>query len=178
MGVGALAVALVAGVAVFTVFASASPANRQLDQARRATAQYHRVAVAESRGYGLPAEGPLSQCIEAIDAPGTMGYHYINGTEVGDAVLTPRRPEALVYEKRRNGLRLVAVEYVVFADAWQQAHGDKVPRLFGRKLTLVEAPNRYELPAFWQIHVWLWKYNPTGLFADFNPRAGCGPSGL
>ena len=37
------------------------------------------------------------------------------------------------------------------------------------------APNRYEIPAFFALHVWLWTSNPSGLFAPFNPRVSCDP---
>ncbi len=39
--------------------------------------------------------------------------------------------------------------------------------------TLVTAPNAYELPDFYELHLWLWKTNPNGLFADWNPRVSC-----
>jgi hypothetical protein len=37
----------------------------------------------------------------------------------------------------------------------------------------VGAPNRYGLPAFYELHVWAWKTNPSGMFADWNPRVSC-----
>jgi hypothetical protein len=39
-------------------------------------------------------------------------------------------------------------------------------------------PNRFDIPAFYSLHVWLWEFNPSGLFAPFNPRVSCdGASG-
>ncbi|HET6580207.1 MAG TPA: hypothetical protein VFG66_17955 [Gemmatimonadales bacterium] len=35
------------------------------------------------------------------------------------------------------------------------------------------APNRYELPAFHQVHAWVWRHNPHGMFADHNPSVSC-----
>jgi hypothetical protein len=151
-----------------------------LSVARAASARYHDVAAAEADGYGLPPSGPLHECIASLDPahPGGMGYHYISGPAVSDAVLDPATPEVLVYERRQNGsMRLVAVEYVVFKEAWEAEHGPTVPHLFGRAMTEVPMPNRYELPGFYQIHVWLWKHNPAGLFADHNPRVSCPPAG-
>jgi hypothetical protein len=29
------------------------------------------------------------------------------------------------------------------------------------------------LPAFYELHVWLFKHNPRGLFDDWNPRVTC-----
>lgn len=54
---------------------------------------------------------------------GGMGIHYVKNELVGDSVVDAASPEALVYEPRRSGrLRLVAVEYVVFQEAWDAAH--------------------------------------------------------
>jgi hypothetical protein len=102
-----------------------------------------------------------------------MGIHYVNGDLVGDGVVNASTPEVLVYEPRRNGReRLVAVEYVVFQSTWDAAHAAP-PELFGREFELIPAGNRYGLPAFYALHAWLWKHNPTGVFADWNPRVRC-----
>ena len=99
-----------------------------------------------------------------------MGQHYVNGTLVGDAVLDPARPEAVIYEPKKNGgSKLVGVEWVVFQSAWEDAGNAAPPTLFGRTLKLVPAPNRYGIPAFYQIHAWVWKHNPSGSFSDWNP---------
>lgn len=74
-------------------------------------------------------------------------------------------------------MRLVALEYVVFKDAWEAVHGPTEPWLFGHEMTEVTEPNRYELPAFYQIHVWLWKHNTAGTFSDHNPRVSCPAEG-
>ena len=56
---------------------------------------------------------------------------------------------------------------------WETANGATVPRLFDTPFTLVTAPNAYDLPDFYELHLWLWKTNPNGLFADWNPRVSC-----
>lgn len=147
----------------------------KLAVARAATSEYHRTDVALAEGYALPPSGPLHECISALEGPhAAMGYHWINSSLVGDDQLNPATPEVLVYEPTKNGkLRLVALEYVVFADAWEASHPDSVPSLFGRPLKYVPEPNRYELPAFYEIHAWVWKHNPWGMFADHNPRVSC-----
>jgi hypothetical protein len=61
---------------------------------------------------------------------------------------------------------------VVFTEAWDAAH-ESPPTLLGLELHLVPAPNRYELPAFYQIHAWVWRSNPTGMFESFNPTVSC-----
>lgn len=178
-----LALAATACSSAATESAAARPATTDEDRrsseatavAKAATAVFHRVEEATDRGYALPpAPAPLHECISAQDGPGAMGLHFINQHNVSDTVLDPARPAALVYEPTRNGrLRLVAAEYVVFAAAWDEKHPGRPPRLFGRELTLVAEPNRYQLPAFYQVHAWLWRHNPHGRFADHNPRVSC-----
>ncbi len=68
--------------------------------------------------------------------------------------------------------RLIGVEYIVFEEAWKTV-SDRPPALFGHELHYVPSPNRYGIPAFWEIHVWAWRSNPRGLFEDWNPRIGC-----
>jgi hypothetical protein len=151
----------------------AAQAEEELDAARAATEAFADVAAAEAAGYGLPPEGPLHECIANLDGPGAMGLHYINGDLVGDTDLDPTTPEALVYEATADGgLELVALEYVVFAEAWD-AENDMAPMLFDEMFMLVEEPNRYELPAFYALHAWVWRDNPDGIFAAFNPDVAC-----
>jgi len=92
-----------------------------------------------------------------------MGYHYVN-TDLLDDQLDVANPEALLYEPESNGrLKLVAVEYVIPADAW---HHDYAPELFGQKLVL----NSFNL---WALHVWAWENNPSGIYKSWNPRVNC-----
>ena len=59
------------------------------------------------------------------------------------------------------------------------AHGSAMPTLFHQMFMATGEPNRYDIPAFFALHLWLWKHNPSGLFAPFNPRVSCDPgSGL
>lgn len=83
------------------------------------------------------------------------------------------KPEALTYEVQPNGqLALTGVEYVVFQEAWDAEH-DQPPTLFGQPFVLVPAGNRYGIPAFYALHAWAWKANPTGSFEDWNPKVLC-----
>ena len=45
--------------------------------------------------------------------------------------------------------------------------------LEGHLLNYVGEPNRYGLPAFYEIHVWAWEQNPSGSFADWNNVVSC-----
>jgi hypothetical protein len=168
-----LPAALVAIAALALPVAVAAQVDEELAAAREATVAYIDVEAAEAAGYGLPPEGPLHECIANLDGPGAMGLHYINGDLVGDTDLEPTTPEALVYAPTADGgLELVALEYVVFAEDWDAAN-DMAPMLFDEMFMLVEEPNRYELPAFYALHAWVWKDNPGGTFASFNPDVSC-----
>ena len=153
---------------------------RGLATARSATAKFHRVASAEQAGYArLPAPAPLHECIDTDvdlddqDDKPAMGIHWVNGGLL-DGTVDVGKPEVLVYEPTRNGtLQLVALEYVVFEADWG-AHGTRpAPQLFGQEFMYVAAPNRYDLPAFYALHAWVWKNNPDGVLEAMNPWATC-----
>ncbi len=161
-------------VAVATVAFAATAAAKPngLSTARAATAGYHNLDAALDAGYERFVD---AQGIACIDNPGVgaMGIHYAKGALVGDAAVDAAKPEALVYEPRANGrLRLVANEYIVFQDAWDAVHSAP-PSLFGRQFEAVASPNRYGLPPFYELHAWVWKHNPIGMFNDWNPRVSC-----
>jgi hypothetical protein len=66
----------------------------------------------------------------------------------------------------RNGqLRLVAVEYVILEDFLPS--DAEPPAVLGQELHFSEAN------AAWILHVWLWRFNPDGIYADWNPRVSC-----
>lgn len=134
---------------------------------REATVQYHDLSVAEEAGYGK-----FLDCFNHGEALG-MGQHYVNGDLVGDNVLDPTLPEALVYESLGDGeMTLVAFEYLVFADMWDpEDEGREAPTLFGQEFSL--KTNIPDTPPIWALHIWLWTHNPEGLFADYNPLVVC-----
>jgi len=147
-----------------------------LDAVRHATAKYQDLHRADRDGYRLLVDAKGLECID-MPGMGGMGVHYVNGGYVNDDKLNPLAPEAVVYEPDRNGNpHLVAVEYVVFQSVWKAAGHRSYPRLFGRKLDFTPSGNRYGLPAFYSLHAWVWKQNPAGRFAMWNPRVTC-PAG-
>lgn len=85
------------------------------------------------------------------------------------------RPELLMYEPRADGsLRLIGVEYLVFQKAWHDTGNKAAPALLGQEFVA----NTSLLPQpFYALHVWVWQYNPKGLFANWNPLVGCARSG-
>jgi hypothetical protein len=153
--------------------ALAAGTNSPTAAARQATTGYHDISLAIADGYG---EFRDAQNIACISQPGvgTMGVHYVKGSLVGDAVLDPTQPEALVYEPRNHGgYKLVALEYIVFEDAWEAAGHSDPPSLFGQQFMLTPSPNRYGLPPFYALHAWLFRGNPLGQLQPWNPRVSC-----
>jgi hypothetical protein len=137
-----------------------------VDTVRRATEQFRNVGAATAAGYG-----PFLGCVSGPQE-GAMGIHYVNGTLVGDGALDAERPEALMYEPRNGRLRFVGVEFIVLAQDWDAAHTTP-PTLMGHVFHYTGSPNRYGIPPFYSLHVWAWKTNANGAFADWNPDVSC-----
>ena len=133
---------------------------------RDATRQFVNVNVATAAGYQ-----PFLGCVSGSDH-GAMGVHYVNGDLAADGDIDVSKPEALIYEPSGAGMQLVGVEFVVFADAWF-AHHTSAPVLEGQTFLYVSSPNRYGLPAHFELHVWAWRNNPNGAFVDWNNQVSC-----
>ena len=73
---------------------------------------------------------------------------------------------------RGDRLRLVGVEFIVDAATWLSTHTGP-PVLEGQVFNLVNSPNRFNLPAFFELHVWAWRENPQGPFVDWNNHVSC-----
>jgi hypothetical protein len=144
----------------------ANAAGTLVAAVRQATARFRTPEAAQAAGYGL-----FHGCVSGPQE-GAMGIHYVNGDLVGDGELDAAKPEALMYEVRNGQQRLVGVEYVVIAEAWDKNH-DAPPTLMGQVFHYVGSPNRYRIPAFYELHVWAWKSNPSGMFTDWNPWVSC-----
>lgn len=137
---------------------SAEPAGPLEEAVRTANARFADVAVAVREGYA-----PIP-CTSGVDG-GAMGIHYVNGDLLKDGVVDIARPEAVMYEPASDGgLSLVAVEYI--ATTGPAALG-------GQLFSFTGSPNRYGLPPFYELHVWAWRPNPKGTFADMNPNVSC-----
>lgn len=122
---------------------------RQIVRLWFATARYHDVDAALASG-----RVDLDLCFDQ------MGEHYADPATFSDGVLDPIRPEAMVYEHVGDRLRLVAVEWVSTTPG----------EVLGIPLHLNENLG------VWVLHAWIWKSNPDGMLADFNPRVGDCPA--
>lgn len=171
-GIVAGSVALVALLVLIGQSVAIGAGQGELARVRAATDAFHDLGAAGDAGYG-----PFYVCTDENSGLGAMGQHYVRGDIVGDGEINPLTPEALVYQPMPGGgLRLVGVEYVVFKADWDAKH-DSWPTIFGQNLKLVHAGNRYGLPDFYEIHTWIWRPNPSGMFQDWNPSVTCRGNG-
>ncbi|BAB51163.1 hypothetical protein [Mesorhizobium japonicum] len=148
-------------LSILSIAASAANANdagRLDEKVRAADSRFENVATATAEGYApIPCASGLTG--------GAMGIHYVNAAYLKDDAVDLAKPEAVMYEPMADGTRkLVAVEYIT----------SKGPAsLEGQLFNFNSAPNRYGLGPFYELHVWAWKKNPTGTFADMNPDVSC-----
>ncbi|AZO36568.1 hypothetical protein EOA27_31635 [Mesorhizobium sp. M2A.F.Ca.ET.037.01.1.1] len=152
VGASAAITLLMAGAAM------AETVNPLADKVRALDSRFEDVAVAKAEGYApIPCASGLTG--------GAMGIHYVNAAYLKDDAVDVAKPEAVMYEPMADGtLRLIAVEYIT----------SKGPAsLEGHLFNFNTAPNRYGLGPFYELHVWAWKQNPTGAFADMNPSVSC-----
>ena len=136
-------------------------------QVRDATREFIDVNNATAAGYG-----PFLGCVTGPDH-GAMGIHYVNGALLGQTQLDASKPQALIYEPVNGKLRLVGVEFIIDAAIWLASNGNTPPVLDGQVFQFVGAPNRFNIPSFFELHVWAWRDNPQGAFVDWNNHVTC-----
>jgi len=125
---------------------------------RRVTARYHRIEVAKHDGFVL-----LHDCETRLnDEP--VGTVYVNLDRLTDGVISPEKPDALIYEPSAKGLKLVGVEFAIPFTLWTQPNP---PQLLG---TTFQREDEFGVFA---LHAWVWRRNPNGIFAETNPRVTC-----
>lgn len=147
--------------------AQASQASDLIKAVREATDRFHNVAQAEAEGYHLQFG-----CVSG-ESSGAMGLHFVNGDLVNSGEIDPAHPQIVIYEPATNGnLRLIGADFLVFAKQWD-AKKQGPPQLMGQLFHLFDKPNRFGLPAFYTLHVWAWKDNPSGAFVNWHPNVQC-----
>lgn len=127
---------------------------------RRVTAPYHDLDVAEDSGFVF-----LHAC--EIRAEGAVGMIYVHPARVGDGLVRPELPDALIYEPASNPSekpKLVGVEFAIPMAMWTDP---EPPRLFDAEF---EAEDEFGV---FGLHAWVWRENPNGIFAEANPRVSC-----
>jgi hypothetical protein len=142
----------------------------QLAQVRQATAKYHDVNAALADGFV-----PTPQCIQEPGLGG-MGVHYIHPARLMDAEVNILEPEILLYVETKDGLQLLGVEYFQGIGAPDTPIPDPAPPadvVLGRPLDGPMDGHEPGQPPHYDLHVWIWKANPSGIFAPFNPNVSC-----
>jgi hypothetical protein len=131
----------------------------QLGHLRGAVAGFHNINKALNAGYSQ-----LTDCMVDPNLGG-MGFHYAK-SDAFDGVIDPTAPKALLYEPESNGkLRLVAVEFIV---PYSIAPRDgPAPRVFDQDFV---HNDDFQI---WMLHAWIFKNNPSGIFATWNPNVNC-----
>ena len=190
-----LKVLMIAPLALVLGAAAPAPArDPSLADVIAATERFKDVKVAEAEGY---VREPTNTCETADmmgrgNSDGAMGVHYVRPDLLGiTAPPNPRvdgngthtdflKPGVLIYEPQADGsMELVAVENLVFLKAWQEAGNTKPPSFQGVPFDrMVDDPataldEAHEFAPHYDRHVWLYRRNPKGLFAQFNPAVTC-----
>lgn len=173
---------------------SAAPVEPTLKEVRAATERFRDVKVALAEGY---VRDPMNICDTAdmMGRPaslGAMGIHFFRPDRLGiTAPPNPRvdgngthtdfrKPAILIYEPQADGsLQLVAVENLVFQRSWHASGNKRPPRFHGVEYdtmqddaaTAIDEAHMFE--PHYDRHVWLYRANPSGMFAQFNPNVSC-----
>ena len=155
--------------------------------------KYADASAAVADGY---MRDPSGACVTAdmVGLPaetGAMGVHYIHPEYLGltpesvpvggtDGAIDWSRPEVLVYEPQADGSeQLVAIEYLVFADAWSAAGNTDAPTFHGTPfVTMIDDPSTepdeaHGFAGHHELHIWIPRENPTGRYMEFNPAVSC-----
>ncbi|HEY3113675.1 MAG TPA: hypothetical protein VGJ62_08325 [Gemmatimonadaceae bacterium] len=135
--------------------------NKQLAALRQVTDRFQDFSNAGPAGWSAQ----ITPCMTDPAGAGGMGFHYGNVGLI-DGSVSVEQPELLLYEPEQNGrLRLVAVEYII--PYTFHSRSSPAPVLFGQEF------KQNDVFQLWGLHAWVWKENPSGMFANWNPRVTC-----
>jgi hypothetical protein len=156
---------------------SAAATSPDLQAARIALAKYSDPFVAIKDGYFSTLacmDFPKGLTDGSVEyPPGAMGVHFLNPANIGPK-LDPAKPQVLIYEPVGGKLVLAGAEWFVPV----QAAGGVVPTIFGQTLAGPMDGHEPIMPAslrHYDLHVWLWKDNPRGMFTSTNAALKCTP---
>lgn len=149
------------------------PSKAELDAIREALAKYKDPYVAVRDLYlstvgcvhydGMKMPGHMEY------PKGGMGVHFVNLTIQGP--LDPMRPNVLIYEPVGGKLELVAAEWLVPVTVAKER-----PMLFGQPFQGPMEGHEPLIPqgfVHYDLHAWLFKDNPNGMFSPTNPDVTC-----
>jgi hypothetical protein len=153
------------------------PSQAELDEIREALSKYKDPYVAVRDLYlstvacvhydGTKMDGHMEY------PKGAMGVHFVNLTVQGP--LDPKKPNVLIYEPKDGKLELVAVEWLVPLEVAKER-----PSILGQPF---QGPMEGHEPLIragfhhYDLHAWLFKDNPNGMFSPTNPDVNCDDAG-
>jgi hypothetical protein len=166
-------------VAPHVARAQAKPLTPELESVRKLLDKYNDPIAAVRDGF-YSSLGCISYPNGVVDGSmkypkGAMGVHFINMGNVGPK-LDPAKPQVLIYEPAGDKLKLVAAEWFM---PTQLANGN-APTIFGQTLGGPMEGHQPVMPVelhHYDLHVWLWKANPEGVFSPTNPAVKCPTTG-
>jgi hypothetical protein len=184
-----------AGFCVLALLVSAFPAcstartaeEPSIDAVRAATQKYRDVDAAIADGY---VRDVMDNCetpahMGVIDDLGARGIHFLRpdllGIEGDETRLDVTRahvdflqPSALLYEPQADKtLELVAISNTVSAEAWAREGHTNPPTYQGTAYRYTPDNVGMGTKAWYELQVWLYRENPAGMFAPYNPNATC-----
>lgn len=190
--------ALACSVAFLATTAIAEVPRTQPDQALQQLARqlepFRNVNYALSKGYR-----PGNPHCESSPA-GAMGVHYVRGDLLGlppgppvqgqrvngTGTYTGTNPPAILLyfddASVAGGKRLAGIELLVFAEAWHAAN-KQPPKYRGREYNyMADDPTTtrdeaHNFAPHYDLHIWLFDHNPSGLYAQWNPALSCSTAG-
>jgi hypothetical protein len=150
------------------------PYKTQIDALRKAMEKYKDFKVAVRDLY-LSTVGCVHYSGEKMAGhmhypKGAMGVHFVNLAIRGAP--DPMKPNILIYEPVGKELRLVGVEWLVPLTAKTK----KRPSLFGKPFDGPMEGHEPLIPkqyVHYDLHAWLFKDNPLGMFTPTNPNVSC-----
>jgi hypothetical protein len=156
-------VAVVAAAMLFTACSqdgpvAPTPTDEAIATLRSATSRYQDLNVAKAEGFVF-----LHGC-EVRPGEGPVGIVYVHMDRLMDGAIDPTKPDALIYAPNGDHPTLVGVELAVPYPLWTKQEPPKF--LDGT----FQAEDEFGV---FGLHVWVWRENPNGLFAESNPKVSC-----
>lgn len=175
--------------ALMTTAASADVPRTQPDQALQQLAR--QLEPFKDVNYAREQRYIQASPCEQRPGLGAMGHHFVrpdllgmtapvNGRMNGTGTYTDTDPPAiLLYVPDEHGeLQLAGIEMLVFAAAWD-AENSHPPMYRGREYNyMADNPDTLQDEAHgfmphYDLHIWLFEHNPSGLYAQWNPDLSC-----
>lgn len=181
-------------MAILLICGACAAGDREptLEQVKAAAERYRDVDVAIAEGYTTDNKCVTAEMLGFPSEQGAMGLHYVrrdllglpeasSGRVSGTGTYTDfSKPAMLVYEPQPDGsLELVAVENLVFKEAWEAAGNRQPPSFHGNPYLLLQddpstrLDEAHNYEPHYELHAWVFRDNPLGTFAPFNPGVTC-----